>query len=275
MPMLARPKGRIALCKRCFLPEWDSIYLVGHAADHLPCARCSALGITLVDERTELPRGSGTVLSTSLALDIPGRVRWDVNGYYRALGVSPYADRAEIRRGYIDSRGQDSHRLTYYVRQLLNREVRAAYDACPPWTVFVDEFWRDSELVRQAVEKAVEDSQENPPCSWNEGDPSGFTGMSEEPVASVQAGWRWFTSSPPPYEWGSRIAVALHERGASGVRIALGSLPSGHAPRIIPVSREAVGVFLPLGEDALGDERADGLMQQIIDTSQTLRVRVP
>jgi hypothetical protein len=65
---------------------------------------------------------------------------WDVNAYYAELGIPWTASRAEIRAAYQRRRGDTSDRLTYIVKQLLDPEVRALYDACQPGSVFFDRY---------------------------------------------------------------------------------------------------------------------------------------
>lgn len=79
--------------------------------------------------------------STSRALDRvrPGIV-WDANGYYRALGVGPMATRQQLREAYQALDGQRSPYLTYVLKQLLDPETRAKYDATPLGALYIDEY---------------------------------------------------------------------------------------------------------------------------------------
>jgi hypothetical protein len=65
---------------------------------------------------------------------------WDVNGYYAELGVTHQATRAELKAAYQARSGWGSARLTYILRQLLDPEIRAAYDSSRPGSVFFDEY---------------------------------------------------------------------------------------------------------------------------------------
>jgi hypothetical protein len=65
---------------------------------------------------------------------------WDVNSYYAELGVSPNATRAQLKAAYQAKKGWGSPRLTYILRQLLDAEIRAAYDSSRPGSVFFDEY---------------------------------------------------------------------------------------------------------------------------------------
>jgi hypothetical protein len=69
---------------------------------------------------------------------VPFSPKWDVNGYYRALGVSPNATRRELREAYQALGGQSSAYLTEVFKFLLNDEQRAEYDAAPLGQVFLD-----------------------------------------------------------------------------------------------------------------------------------------
>lgn len=81
--------------------------------------------------------------STSTGLVRYHPMVWDANGYYRALGVSVYATRGELRKAYRRKKGWRSPRLTYILKQLLNEEVRRAYDATPLGEVFWDKYVED------------------------------------------------------------------------------------------------------------------------------------
>ena len=66
---------------------------------------------------------------------------WDVNRYYRDLGVPyPYtnASRGDIRKAYLRADGPNSARLTYVFKALLDRALRARYD---PWPMGPVPFW--------------------------------------------------------------------------------------------------------------------------------------
>lgn len=78
---------------------------------------------------------------------------WDVNGYYRQLGVSSYATREELRKAYRRKKGWRSPRLTYILKQLLDLDIRAAYDSTPLGDVFWDRYVED-DVRRQAHKEA-------------------------------------------------------------------------------------------------------------------------
>lgn len=101
---------------------------------------------------TRLGRGP-LVWSTCTALVPLERVCWDVNGYYRELGVHWRATRRELMRAYQAKNGQRSPRLTYVFKQLLAAETREAYDRMPRGEVFLDAY-TDAELKQKAHQES-------------------------------------------------------------------------------------------------------------------------
>lgn len=92
----------------------------------------------------------------STSLEIARRyppIVWDVNGYYRELGVRPDATKTQIKWAYRKKRGWRSPRLTYIMKQLLNPSIRAAYDSTPLGEVFWDAYVE--EAMRQAAQKRI------------------------------------------------------------------------------------------------------------------------
>lgn len=88
--------------------------------------------------------GSGPAeCSSCTELSVVPDYIFDVNGYYRELGVHPKATRKELRQAYQAKGGQSSARLTYIFRQLLNPQTRFAYDCTPLGEVFMDDYIRD------------------------------------------------------------------------------------------------------------------------------------
>jgi hypothetical protein len=88
---------------------------------------------------------------------MPERI-WDVNGYYRELGVATDATRKQLRLAYQAKDGQSSERLTYIITQLLNPEVRFAYDCAPPGEPFLDKYvW---EQIRARMKDRISDAMQ-------------------------------------------------------------------------------------------------------------------
>jgi hypothetical protein len=104
-----------------------------------------------------LHMGGDPVCSSSKVLDTTGtQVCWDVNGYYRELGVHWRASKAEMKRAYWEADGPNDARLTYVFKQLLNKETRAEYDAMPLGSVFLDEYigeWLKQRAIREAARR--------------------------------------------------------------------------------------------------------------------------
>jgi hypothetical protein len=87
---------------------------------------------------------------------------WDVNGWYRTVGVRwPYADATSgmLSRAYIATGGQSSARATYYLKRLLDKPSRAAYDAMPLGEVFLDDQYVQDEMKAKAQAEASRRSQ--------------------------------------------------------------------------------------------------------------------
>ena len=85
--------------------------------------------------------------STSRVLSRWPLIVWDVNGYYRDLGIPTWATKKEIKEAYQALSGDQSVRLTYVTKQLLNDAIRRAYDACRPSSRFFDKY--EADFVRQ------------------------------------------------------------------------------------------------------------------------------
>lgn len=92
-------------------------------------------------EQPYLYGGGSPEFSSCTDLVVPkAGLIWDVNRYYRDLGIkAPYwLDRVEIRRAFRE--GARGARETFCFKQLMNREVREKYDAAPWGCKFMDEF---------------------------------------------------------------------------------------------------------------------------------------
>jgi hypothetical protein len=101
--------------------------------------------------------------STSRTMALAGPLfAWDPNRYYRDLGIPwPYvgATRKDLRLAYFDKGGQDSRRLTYCMTQLLNPEVRGAYDALPLGEQYLDDEYVQEALKLRAAAEASKRSE--------------------------------------------------------------------------------------------------------------------
>lgn len=93
--------------------------------------------------------GYGEAACSSCVDLIPRRfVIWDTNGWYRELGVSTDASRLDLRRAYQAKEGWRSARLTHILKQLLDADVRARYDATPLGMKFRDKYVIEDEWLQ-------------------------------------------------------------------------------------------------------------------------------
>lgn len=97
--------------------------------------------------------------STSMALVPVSRpaFAWDVNGWYRYLGIAfPYvnATKGALAKAYVARGGSSDDRATYYLNRLLDRAVRAEYDAMPCGEQFLDDAYVQAALKQRAVDEA-------------------------------------------------------------------------------------------------------------------------
>jgi hypothetical protein len=103
--------------------------------------------------------GSGPIRCSTSREIVSGRpaFAWDPNRYYRDLWIPwPYvnATRKDLRHAYVVMGGENSPRLTYCFKQLLNPEIRTAYDALPLGEQYLDDIYIQEELKRQAAIEA-------------------------------------------------------------------------------------------------------------------------
>jgi hypothetical protein len=150
----------VSLCVRCY-GEDDSKYHLGSVAYMTQkCVRCNLrTAIFLAEPKAQDPRLVGphylAMMSTCIELEPYDPFVWDVNGYYRELGVPTNASKAEIRRAYLALNGHASDRLTYIVKQLLDPEIRREYDLTPSGQKFYDRFEADKK--RQEIMRDLYD----------------------------------------------------------------------------------------------------------------------
>lgn len=119
-------------------------------------------------------RGAGPlVFSTSTVIQPFPLVKWDVNGYYRDLGVSVEATKKEMVDAYTEAQGHEDARRTYVLKQLLNSVIRRKYDAVPLGSVFVDRYILEgSARFLEASEERAPEVLDSPPSSLDNGEAS-------------------------------------------------------------------------------------------------------
>lgn len=109
---------------------------------------------------------------------------WDVNFYYGDLKVRYDATAAQLRDSYITLNGSESVRLTYVLKQLLNPQVRRAYDACQFGSIFFDRYV--AEIVRQRMihESVGIPAQETSHNDKNDKNPFDFTDVMDQEIVA-------------------------------------------------------------------------------------------
>lgn len=105
-----------------------------------------------LEEESDVPirygAGAKTVSSCIDLVPYPS-ICWDVNGYYRELGVFWRASKKELREAYQKANGPDDARLTYIFRQLLNDNVRYEYDRMEFGSIYIDDYVQE-QILRNA-----------------------------------------------------------------------------------------------------------------------------
>jgi hypothetical protein len=147
------------LCRACVYSE-DHRHVVGYVARDSICARCGGLASEVFMRACQDPRPAVTPpayvasmeFTPSTVLERYQPIVWDVNGYYADLGIKPTATRREIMQAYQVLGGQDSVRLTYVVKQLLDADIRARYDATPLGSVFFDHY-----VMRRVLDEIIQE----------------------------------------------------------------------------------------------------------------------
>lgn len=215
---------------------------------------------------------------------------WDVNGWYRTLGVPwPYVDATSgvLSRAYVASGGQESARATYYLKRLLNKAVRGLYDTHPLGQLFLDDEYVQQELLaRAAAEASRRSARGNYTKPEAVMDEWGYQTLPEdegvvdtidssvqdvtapeeppfEPIEWMYSYWLWqtsrqhLTSTSRLEQWQTLLVSAL-AAGGHRVEIAVGLAGKSPHPYTIGWFDECWVVFLNEVEDPTKDlaERA-------------------
>lgn len=91
---------------------------------------------------------------TDVARVYPPYHVWDVEGYYRALGVSHLATRRDLRRRFLEIDGHSSERLTWIVKTLLDQAQRHEYDMLPLGARWIEDPWVQDDIKKKAAVEA-------------------------------------------------------------------------------------------------------------------------
>lgn len=278
------PKGALYVCGRC-ITEADRQFMLGNTAMAGVCSRCMGQAVWLLDARVNDPHlahsGVSPTFSTGAAL-LPWPLQvWDVNGYYRDLGVRPGASKDEIVQAYIALGPEPPSRQTYCIKQLLDPEIRARYDSCQLGELFFDQHLQDVVMRRAKAEaaeaiakgEADEDDLESMDLSdvLNSViamlDSPAKTGKDDRSTASDLWGyflWRSVRSDTEPLaRWRALLSEVWWERGRTE------SLAVGFVGGEIPWQVEQVGkvrvVFISDSAEptrALADQVAQAIIQR-------------
>ncbi len=133
--------------------------------------------------------------------------RWDTNGFYRALGLTPDATRVEIAHAYIERNGYTSEWITSAARTLIDKDTRRVYDALP-----LGSFWGDDSRLRDRLHEDDPDLVPHDAGVW-------WSVYLAEGVPDSAAA----TLDP---EWWGILAIFLSRAGHSG-GFAVGISPDG------------------------------------------------
>ena len=221
-----------------------------------------------------------TAASTCLDLAVPVRLVWDTNGYYRDLGISPEATRREIREAYQRLNGQESTRLTYIVKQLLDPEIRARYDATPLGSVFfdyeVETLLRDARVQETAALRAqgrVEEAEEIEALDFGESLDTLVRRVKDDRAQPVQSVWSWAYFAKDTFRWDperlgrwQELLVSALGRAGHRLDLAVGFSGGMGSPWEVTWIGPQVVVFLNVGErptEALAQQAASRVVQHL------------
>lgn len=220
----------------------------------------------LLDGSMDEPRlaypGVSPTFSTNCGLMPVLKFIWDVNGYYRDLGVDPTATRTEIRDAYLANGGPSSDRLTYVAKQLLNPEIRARYDQCALGELFFDRYLQEvvDRRMKQAKADAVAAGMADPDDDGD--DPFDLTQALNNAVALLDSArkrdkdgrpqvspWGYFlwgtslTDHSKLARWREMLVAAGWERGVI-TNLGVGHHSTGLDPWVVQPVGEALVVFI-------------------------------
>ncbi len=223
---------------------------------------------------------------------------WDVNGWYRTIGVPfPYVNATQgvLSRSYVASGGQRSARATYYLKRLLDRAVRPLYDAMPLGHQFLDDEYVQEALKAAASAEAGRRSAdgfytkpESVMDEWGykieESDDTGVDSQKKavlngaapegdshfEPIEWVYSYWLWRTrarlvDSAPLEQWQTLLVSSLARRKQQ-VNLAVGRSGKSDHPYTVGKFDGVWVVFLHEDQQPtqdLADRAANALMLQL------------
>jgi hypothetical protein len=210
---------------------------------------------------------------------------WDVNAYYAELGVPWTASRAEIRAAYQRCRGDTSDRLTYIVKQLLNDEVRARYDACQPGSVFFDRYIaayvKDQMLKDHVAEHGRILSFEDQVEDLHTVDLSKYMNRPFDTVPpegqNVASRWRWgfYLWASDDYDtaklrqWQGLLVEALARKGVV-LKLSIGLVGGSLEPMRVEAVGYRVVAFLSDAEEPI-PQLAEAAADRVVDIAVSMQ----
>ena len=90
---------------------------------------------------------------------------WDVNGYYRTMGVHWKATKKELMIAFHEFGPMPSAYQMYVFKQLLNVAIRREYDRCPLGAPYLNDDYVQDAMKAKASDEARRRSQEGQPTS--------------------------------------------------------------------------------------------------------------
>lgn len=194
-------------------------------------------------------------VSTCTELAVIDPPIWDTNYYYRSLGIeAPYKPtKKELRLAYQAVDGQNSERLTYHLKQLLDPDIRKAYDRTPLGRRYQDKYVIE-ESMRKLSQKASEQSQASGKIVTVEDLIQAFEReMPQKPkeLTPKYINWEWsyYLCNSRKYhvedlaEWQQLLVSAFAERGVKW-KISVGYIGNTKRPVVVRSHEGRVVFFL-------------------------------
>lgn len=110
-------------------------------------------------------RDSMAMFSTCTTLATLPSWSWDVNGYYRTLGVHWRADKKALREAFIDLGPKPTAYQMHCLKQVLDPQIRHEYDLTPLGSLYLNDEYVQAYLKQQASEEAARRSEAGVPTT--------------------------------------------------------------------------------------------------------------
>lgn len=257
----------------------DGAYEQGMVPGSGECNRCGCRPADVVfTADVEDPRlgGWGPIeAKAGVGLDLVPRFIWDVNRYYRRLGVDPRCSKREIREAYQRANGQESPELTAIVKFLLDDEQRWRYDNLPIGRINIDDQIMntiriaESRMASEKIARGEASLAEMQHLFLNTEEPDetvldGGGDEDQDDVPPRSSGFNWghyvWRSGCEDFrrlaEWQGALAAAIGEQRGD-ISFAVGFVGHADVPFDVTVVGYRVVAFLndkqPISEDAVAE----------------------